>query len=247
MSSGLTYDNSGILVGTSGTTRALTVSSTGTVGIGYLNNTTVPSSAFALDVYGVMNTNQGINLSYITAPTFTSNQIGYQFIVYENKTVASKSYNNMLNLLTHATPTSTDLTTSGNYITFPPGIWIVNMGISFQGNNGGGIGSMMIGLTTDYNKNFVVSNTNSSNGFLGTPFGTGASSYSQNDYFFNGGTFNLINAGNYGYSSGTVVVNCTTAKNFLWVAQCIFQSGTSTFQVAATAGQQGVLVATRIA
>uniref|UniRef100_A0A6C0D691 Uncharacterized protein n=1 Tax=viral metagenome TaxID=1070528 RepID=A0A6C0D691_9ZZZZ len=64
MSSGLTYDNSGILVGTSGTTRALTVSSTGTVGIGYLNNTTVPSSTYALDVSGILRALSVIHSQY---------------------------------------------------------------------------------------------------------------------------------------------------------------------------------------
>lgn len=73
----LTYDNSGILVGASGTVRALTVSNTGSVGIGYKNNTTIPPSTYALDISGTINTNNGINLSYSTLPTFTSTQIGY--------------------------------------------------------------------------------------------------------------------------------------------------------------------------
>jgi len=73
----LTYDNSGILVGASGTVRALTVSNTGTVGIGYKDNTTVPSATYALDVSGTMNVNGATTLrtplNAVTSSTINSN------------------------------------------------------------------------------------------------------------------------------------------------------------------------------
>lgn len=244
MSSGVTYDNSGILAGT---VRALTVSTTGNIGIGYKNNSSV--SSYELDVSGVLNTTKGINLSYTTTPTFTANQVGYQFIVYENKTLGGVSFsqtNICINMLTHAVAGSGDLTTSGKYVSFPPGIWIVEFKVSYMGNTTTGIGYIYTGLTTDYTKFYSTTGTATSNGLLGTPFGSGTNSYSQNDYFVFGPT-SAINTNNYGYMSGTVVVNCTNTKSFLWVGGCTNMQSGNPFQVVYPNGEQGVLIATRIA
>jgi hypothetical protein len=107
------------------TAGTLTIGGTNTTQVNINENVTVSGTLGATTVTatGGITTPEPITLSYTVLPTFTPNQIGYQYV----RTLASDT-------LIPDTSSNTDVVVqfaTPNAITFPVGVWNVSFGLSF--------------------------------------------------------------------------------------------------------------------